>query len=193
MTRLPFITETELDDDQRKIWDGLVSTRGAAALNSEGGLVGPFNAMIHAPEVGARVSSLGAALRFRSSLPANLLEIAIITVGAHWKSNFEFWAHSRMALEAGVDAAVVDAIRNGEDPVFANADEAAVHAMTRSLLRSGRADDATYLAVVESLGDKATVELTTLIGYYCLISLTLNNFEVELPNGRDPIWPTSAA
>ena len=134
------------------------------------------------------VSALGAAVRFQTALPANLLEVAIITVGAHWRSNFEFWAHARMALDADVDQAVVDAIRDGVDPPFADDDEAAVHAMAKSLLTTGRCGDAEYAAVATSLGDIAVVELTTLIGYYCLISLTLNNFSIELPEGNEPIW-----
>ena len=189
MTRLPFISEDQLDEQQQKIWDGILSTRGRSGLNSEGGLIGPFNSMLYSPDVGARVSSLGAAVRFQTSLPANLLEIAIITVGAYWRSNFEFWAHARMALDAEVDQAVIDAIRDGEEPVFADHDEAAVHVMAKSLLTTGRCSDVEYAAVADSLGDVAVVELTTLIGYYCLISLTLNNFAIELPNGLDPIWP----
>jgi len=189
MTRLPFITEETLDPQQQKIWDGILSTRGKNGLNVEGGLIGPFNSMLFSPDVGARVSSLGAAVRFQTSLPANLLEVAIITVGAHWRSNFEFWAHARMAIDAGVDQAVVDAIRDGDEPPFADADEAAVHSMARSLLTTGRCGDAEYAAVAESLGNVAVVELTTLIGYYCLISLTLNNFAIELPDGIEPIWP----
>lgn len=189
MTRLPFITEDQLDDRQRKIWDGILSTRGKNGLNDEGGLIGPFNSMLFSPDVGSRVSALGAAVRFGTSLPANLLEVAIITVGAHWRSNFEFWAHARMALDAGVDQGVVDAIRDGDDPPFDNDDEAAVHAMAKSLLTTGRCGDAEYAVVAESLGDVAVVELTTLIGYYCLISLTLNNFAIELPNGVEPLWP----
>ena len=145
--------------------------------------------MLFSPDVGASVSALGAAVRFRTSLPQNLLEVAIITVGAHWRSNFEFWAHARMALEAGVDSTVVDAIQRGETPTFSAPDEAAVHALAKSLLSTGRSSDDVYSEVAESLGDVAVVELTTLIGYYCLISLTLNNFAIELPDGAEPIWP----
>ncbi len=189
MTRLPFITEDQLGDNQRKIWDGIVSTRGALALNEEGGLIGPFNSMLFSPDIGSRVSALGAAVRFKTSLPQNLLEMAIITVGAHWRSNFEFWAHARMAIEAGVDPEVIDDIREDRDPRFSDAGEATVHSFTRSLLSNGRVDDETYSELVDLVGDAGAVEMTTLIGYYCLISLTLNTFAIELPDNLEPIWP----
>ena len=189
MTRLPYITEGELDDDQRRIWDALISSRGSAAtlVNDEGGLIGPFNSMLYSPTIGARVSALGAAVRFESSLPPNIAEVAIL--GAHWKSNFEFWAHSRLGREAGLPDHVIDAIANGEKPNFEDERERQVHAMAQMLLNTGRVDDANYSDVVESFGPKGAVELTTLIGYYCLISLTLNAFAVELPPGAEPIWP----
>lgn len=189
MTRLPFITEDNLTADQQRIWEGIVSTRGSAALNSEGGLIGPFNSMLFSPDLGARVSALGAAVRFKTSLPQNLLEVAVITVGAHWRSNFEFWAHARMASDAGVSTLVIDAIRDGRDPDFEASDEQIVHSFARSMLRSGRVEAGEYEAAVELLGDVGVVELTTLIGYYCLISLTLNTFGIELPAGLQPIWP----
>lgn len=188
MSRLPYLTESDLDDDQRRVWEGIVSTRPGTSLNDEGGLIGPFNSMLFNPRLGARVSALGATARFEMSLPRRLIEIAIITVGAHWRSNFEFWAHARMARDAGVDEAAIDAIRRGEVPDLDGAD-AAVHRYTAELLGTGRVADATYASAATLLGDVQMVELTTLIGYYCLISLTLNAFAIELPAGLDPIWP----
>ncbi len=189
MSRLPFFTRDQLDEDQRRIWEGITSTRGAAAENDVGGLIGPFNSMLFNPEIGGRVSGLGAAVRFGTSLPQNLLEVAIITVGAHWRSNFEFWAHARMAHDAGVEQAVIDAIRDGATPAFSDRAEALVHDYTSQLLRDTRVEADTYGEIQQLLGDSGVVELTTLIGYYCLISLTLNAFEIELPGGREPIWP----
>ena len=192
MTRLRYITEDELDEDQRKIWEPLISSRGSAGtlVNDDGGLIGPFNSMLYSPAIGARVSALGAAVRFGSDLPPNVAEVAILTVGAHWRSNFEFWAHSRLGRDAGLPDHVIDAISTGEQPNFDDEREALAHAMARMLLQSGRVDDETYGEVVESFGSKGAVELTTLIGYYCLISLTLNTFAVELPSGVESIWPT---
>lgn len=192
MTRLPFITNEDLDADQQAVWDNVTNgRRGAAAgmVNEQGGLVGPFNAALHAPVTGRRVVELGEALRFETAIDRRLLELAVCTVGAHWRSNFEWWAHSAMAIAAGVDPGVIAAIEAGRDPDLELDDERAVHALTRSLLTTGRAPDDVYAAARAHVGDQGMVELAQLIGYYCLISFTLNLFEVELPPGNTPVWP----
>jgi 4-carboxymuconolactone decarboxylase len=188
MTRLHSLRHAELTDDQFHVWAAIVEGRGAAVESPDGGLVGPFNAFVHAPEIGRRLLSLGGHLRFGTSIERRLTEVAICTVGAHWRSEFEFWAHAPMAIEHGVDPAVVDALREGRSPVFEHDDERTVHAMASQLLVDRRVDDDTYAAAGALLGDVGLVELVTLIGYYCLVSLTLNLFEVALPAGETPAW-----
>jgi 4-carboxymuconolactone decarboxylase len=143
MSRLPYLSRDELDDAGRAVWDGLERSRGRSLVNEEGGLVGPFNAWVHAPVVGARLSGVGAALRFETSIERRLLELAIIVVAAHWKAEFEWWAHARMAREHGVDAEIVDAIGRGETPAFGAADEAVVYEFARELVRGGGVGDET--------------------------------------------------
>ncbi len=160
-------------------------------MNSSGALVGPFNAFVHAPEVGRRLSSLGAALRFGTSIERRLTEVAIITVGSHWKAEFEWWAHARMAAEHGVAQAVVDAIGNDEDPPFARADERIVYTVARELMEDGRLDQESYGRAHDLFGDAGMVELVSLCGYYTLICYLLNAFAVPVPDGAEPMWPDS--
>jgi 4-carboxymuconolactone decarboxylase len=193
MTRLTFLTRAELDEDQAGLWDALVESRGGGVdlFDPNGALVGPFNAWVHAPRVGRRLSSLGAHLRFRTSLDRRLSEIAICTVGAHWRSEFEFWAHAPMAIEQGVSTSVIDALRAGEHPEFERDDERIVHSVVHQLLNERRVDDATYAAAEELLGEQGLVELASTIGYYCLVSMLLNLFEVALPDGEAESWPAT--
>lgn len=187
--RLPSITQTELDGTARELWDTIVSSRGAAVQGPDGALIGPFNAFVTAPDVGRRLAELGGILRFETSIDRRLLEVAIISTGARWHSEFEFWAHARMAREQGVTKEVVDAIARGDDaPPFERDDERLVHAVATQLRASGRVDDATYAAARELLGDRGLVELVSLCGYYTLISFVLNAFEVPLPEGATPRW-----
>jgi 4-carboxymuconolactone decarboxylase len=188
MSRLPFLRYDDLDADGQKVWDGIVGSRGSQLVNSEGGLSGPFNAFVHAPDVGRRLSSLGATLRFGTSIERRLSEVAIITVGARWQAEFEWYAHSRMAREHGVPDAVVDAIGRGEDPPFEADDERTVYAAARQLAADGHLDPATYAAAQQLLGDAGLVELVSLCGYYSLISFVLNAFGVGLPPGQEPVW-----
>ena len=192
MSRLPYITADDLDADQQAVWDCVTNGRRGPAsrmVNDEGGLVGPFNAPLYAAATGKKVVELGEALRFDTEIDNRLLELAVCMVGAHWRSNFEWWAHSRLAVAAGIDTEAVSAIERGEEPQLERKDEQAVHALTKALLTEGRADDATYAAALDHVGERGMVELTQLIGYYCLVSLTLNTFEIELPPGNDPVWP----
>jgi len=187
MSRLPLRSREALDDEGRVVWDSITATR-ASVITDDGTLMGPFNAWVTAPGIGGRLAELGAALRFASSIERRLLEVAIITVGAYWHSEFEWWAHSRMALQHGVSQDVVDAIARGETPVLRD-DERVVHAVARQLCDAGRVDEGTYDAARELLGERGIVELVTLCGYYTLVSFTLNAFEVPLPPGQTPTWP----
>ena len=191
MTRLSFLRRDQLDEDQAGVWDSLIESRGGGVnlFDPDGGLVGPFNSWVHAPRVGRRLSSLGAHLRFRTSLDRRLSEIAICTVGAHWQSEFEFWAHAPMAIEHGVAESVIDALRAGEMPEFERDDERIVHSVVHQLLNARRVDADTYAAAADLVGEQGLVELAATIGYYCLVSMTLNLFEVALPEGENLNWP----
>ena len=189
MSRLPYLQRDDLDHVGQAVWDSLISTRGRNVVNDAGGLIGPFNAWVQAPGVGARLSELGATLRFETSLDRRIVELAIIVVAAHWKAEFEWWAHARMAREHGVDDAVVDAIRRGETPAFEAGDQAVVYGFARQLVIGRGVDDATFASALELLGRQGVVELVSLCGYYTLVSFTLNAFAVPLPPGVAPSWP----
>jgi 4-carboxymuconolactone decarboxylase len=192
MTRLSFLHRDDLDDDQLAVWDGLVDSRATELMGPDGALIGPFNAFLHAPKIGRRLSSLGGLLRFRTSLDRRLSEVAICTVGAHWRAEFEFFAHAPMAVEHGVSTDVIDAMREGQTPDFEHADERAVYEVVTQLLNEHRVDDETYAAAAELLGEQGMVELVSTAGYYCLISMLLNLFDVALPEGADLNWPELA-
>jgi 4-carboxymuconolactone decarboxylase len=191
MSRLPELRREQLSPDARAVWDAIVGTRGRQLETPAGGLPGPFNAFVHAPDVGAHLTALGATLRFGTSIERRLTEVAIITVGARWQAEFEWWAHARMAREHGVPAAVVDAIGRGDEPPFEAADERVIYAIARSLVATGTVDRQAYDAGRALLGDAGMVELAALCGYYTLISFVLNAFAVPLPAGAAPMWPTS--
>ena len=188
MSRIPYVRRDELAPEGQQLWDSIVNGRGDQVLTADGDLAGPFNAFVTAPDAGRRLSALGATLRFGTSIERRLSEIAIITIGARWQAEFEWWAHAPMAREHGVADAVVDAIGRGEDPPFQADDERAVYAVACELGQSGRLDQETYDAAHRVLGDAGMVELVSLCGYYTLISFLLNAFDVPLPPGAAPMW-----
>jgi 4-carboxymuconolactone decarboxylase len=158
-------------------------------VNDHGGLVGPFNAFVHAPGAGRHLSSLGATLRFGTSIERRLSELAIITVGARWQAEFEWWAHAGMARRHGVPEPVIEAIGHGDDPPFDADDERVVYAVASELTRTGQLAQDSYEAASELLGNQGLVELVALCGYYTLVSFVLNAFDVPLPPGAEPQWP----
>ena len=193
MSRLPYLRHDDLDAEGQAVWDGLLGSRAGHLVNEKGGLIGPFNAYVHAPEVGKNLSSLGRVIRFGTSIERRLSEIAIITVGARWKAEFEWFAHARMAREHGVAGPVVDAIGKGEEPPFEADDERTVYTAARQLAETGHLDQDVYGRAQALLGDTGMVELVALCGYYTLISFLLNAFAVPLPTGVTPAWAEPSA
>jgi 4-carboxymuconolactone decarboxylase len=188
MSRLPDLRRNQLTPAGKAVWDSIVATRGDHVVSAEGALTGPFNAMVHAPDTGGPLGSLGAALRFGTSLGRRLTEVAILAVASRWQGEFEWWAHARIAREAGVPDVVVDAIGAGKEPAFVADDERIVYATARELVIDGHLSPANYAAAQELLGNTGVVELVALCGYYTTISFLLNAFEVPLPAGVEPMW-----
>ncbi|MDQ2753951.1 MAG: carboxymuconolactone decarboxylase family protein [Actinomycetota bacterium] len=188
MSRLPFVRYPQLDEQGQALWDAIAGSRGNEVVNTEGGLFGPFNAWVLAVETGRRLVDLGGHLRFGTSLERRLLELAIVTVGAHWHAEFEWWAHSAMARRHGVSDAILDALSEGRPPSFDAEDERIVHAVAHQLLNDGTVDAETYADAQSLLGDVGVVELVSLCGYYTTVSFTLNAFAVGLPPGATPVW-----
>ena len=192
MGRLRALASPELNAEQRELFDAITLGKRAGGrkleefLLEDGGLRGPFNAWLHAPVLGQPAQRLGEAIRYESSLPPNLRELAILTVAASWRAEYEWWAHSRIAHEAGVSEETIAALKDGAPPDSVSAAERTVHRFAVELMTTRRVSDETYRSTVALLGDPGTVELVTLLGYYVLVSMLLNAFEVALPRGEDP-------
>jgi 4-carboxymuconolactone decarboxylase len=188
VTRLETLSRDQLESSGQSVWDLLTSTRGPNAVTQTGAMAGPFNAWLYVPDIGTHLAKLGKVLRFEGSIDRRLLELAIITTAAHWKAEFEWWTHSRMARESGFADAAIQAIGRGESFEFENDDERVVHAMAHQLAESGHVDHSIYQEAQRLFGDKRMVEIVSLCGYYTLVSFTLNAFSVPLPPGIDPQW-----
>jgi 4-carboxymuconolactone decarboxylase len=178
MSRLPFVTRDQLSAQGQAVWDSIIASRGSQSVSEQGWMTGPFNAFVQAPDVGRHLDPLGAAMRFGTSVERRLAEIAIITVAARWKAQFEWQAHARMARDLGVPGAVIDAIGRGDDPPFASDEELAVHAVARQLTETGQLGQDAYAAAQRLLGDAGLVELVSICGYYTLVAFILNAFDV---------------
>lgn len=187
--RLLSVTREALDDAQREVLNAI--EKGPRGKGRPGiGMIGPFGAWVRAPAVGGPIQAAGEAIRFNTSLPENVKEAAICTVGVHFRSRFEFSAHRALAIKAGVSEKALDQLVDGEHPDF-NGDEQLAYTIASQLLNQHRILDETYAHGLSAFGETAMIELVATIGYYCLISLTLNAFEIPLEPGMKDPFPDS--
>lgn len=190
MSRLPTLQPVEFTEAQRTLFKNITQgKRGQKSavdsfLNPEGGLRGPFNAMLYSPKLGDPCQQLGAAVRFEGELQPQVRELAILTVAAHWQAQYEWWAHEKIAREEGLDEAIIAGVKTGELPDSVMPEQAAVYRFARELLDRQKVSDRQYGETVALLGESGVVELVMLLGYYTLIAMTLNVFQVPLPAGQ---------
>jgi len=173
------LTYREMTPAQKKMFEGLISgeRRGAG---------GPFNVLLRSPEMGDLAQQFGASMRFHSSMPPKLNELAIIITAQHWRSNYEWYAHKRAALGAGLNAAIVNAIAAGTRPAAMQADEEAVYNFCTELLTNKQVSDKTFQAAKDKFGERGVVDLIGVSGYYGLVSMLLNVDRYPLPDGVQP-------
>ena len=165
------------------------SVQGSAA-NSGGGTVGsPFNVFLRSPEMGEHLQRVGAYIRFKSSLGLRLNELAILIVARHWTSQYEWHAHHRLALQAGLDPAVAEDIAQGRRPANMKPDEAIIYNFTTELLTQQRVSDATFAAVRDQFGEQGVMDLIGVAGYYVLVAMVLNVDRTPIPNEGKPPLP----
>ncbi len=177
MTRLAPLVPEKLSAEQKKVYDAILA-------GPRGGIGGPFAAWLRSPQLADRAQKLGEFCRFNTSLPKRLSELAILMTARHWTAQFEWYAHARMAREAGLDDAIIEAIRNRLRPASMQDDEAAIYDFCNEAYALHYVTDATYVRAITLFGEATVVELVGVIGYYCLVSLTLNIFKMPLPEGE---------
>ena len=189
MSRVDDLNLEALSAEQRRVYDAIVA-------GPRGAVQGPLRVWLQSATLADRAQALGAFCRFGTTLPPRLSELAILVTGAHWRARFEWYAHAPLALKAGLDPEAIEAIRTGGPPQWAREDEAAVYAFAHELTGTRQVSDPVYARALKVLGLTALVELVGVLGYYTLISMTINAFEVPLPAGvSDPFGdlPTRAA
>ena len=171
MPRLPAITSIEeIPAKDRHFAESIVASRGA--------LQGPFTAFLHSPEVAARVAHLGAYVRFEGSLDMRARVLAAMTVAREFDAMYVWGAQTGGARRLGVPEATITAIREDHSRGVAPHD-AEIIEFTRQLLRQHRVEDGLFKKLHARFGNDELVQLTTAIGYYTLLGMTVNACELE--------------
>jgi 4-carboxymuconolactone decarboxylase len=175
--RLKLLSPGEMSPDQKSTYDeSIASKRGKPPP--------PMMAWLNSPEMAKHATRLGAFLRFDTLFPAKLSEIAILVTARHWTSHYEWYAHKRLALNGGMDPKIIDDIRDRRTPKFDDPKGQMIYEVAKSLHEGHGLSKGLYEDAVKVLGERGLVEIIGLCGYYTMVSMTLNTFEFELPDGQ---------
>jgi 4-carboxymuconolactone decarboxylase len=190
--RLARLTPAMLTERQRQLYESVTGgKRGGgpfALVDDDGSLHGPFNAMLVAPHVGARLEQLGAVLRYESVLPDIVRETVILYVASQWRSEFEWYAHSAVAAAVGMLSTTVESLKEGQRPVGEDQAVLIAYDVCLSLDRAGAVPRDLYDAARAEFSDVGIVELASIYGYYTALAALLAVFDVELPSGTARTW-----
>lgn len=176
MARLPQFNPNKLNEAQAEIYHEIV-------CGPRGKFGGPFHALIQAPGIAGPAQALGAALRFNTELDPQHREIAILTTARFWLNEVEWNAHVVIAQREGVSNECIKGILQDQMPEGICAEHRLVYLFCLELLQNKSVSDELYQRAEEMIGVKQVVEMVSLLGYFGLLAMLLNTFEIE----HDPL------
>lgn len=184
--RLPYIPPADLSPEQRAIFEdmkSLISSRLPAfrTTTADGALMGPWNPWLHEPRIGGAIWNFVKAVTLEATLPEEARQVAILVVGGHFKAAYELYAHVALSEAGGMERAKIAAIVSGTRPVDLTDVEAAAYDVAFSLVNGGVLPAVVYSQALSHFGQHSLNELIYLVGAYCLVSVTLNGFNVPVP------------
>ena len=180
MARILPIPADEMTGEQRRVHDKILDQRGLTVLR------GPFAVMLHAPEICEKVSDFVDHFMSETRISSPLTELAIISVARQFNAQYEWFVHAKRALELGIDADIVEAIRTNQTPNFSDPEQQLIYDMVNEIVEDRKLSDDHYGRAVAAFGEAAVVELVALIGFYHAVSVLLNSYQVEIPDIPGP-------
>jgi 4-carboxymuconolactone decarboxylase len=173
------LARDELDAAQRPVAEEILKV-------SSGGLAGPYNFLLRSPVLADRFLKLADYLRFNSSVPRRLNEMAILIQARLSTAQYEWWAHHPLALKAGLEPGIAEALKAGQRPERMQEDEAAVYDFCVELTKRQRVGDAAFARLKAHFSEQQIVDLVALTGFYAQVSMILNTAEAGIPGGGAP-------
>ena len=184
--RLPLIALADLSPEQRPIYEDMragieKSFQGFKSIAENGALMGPWNPWLHEPKFGKPIWELTKALSTSPSLPKPVREVAILVTGAKFRSAYEIYAHVMIAEQRGLCDDKIATIVAGQRPTDLTREEGIAYDIASTLVDHGVLPELNYRLAVQTFGQDGAAELIYLVGLYCLVSITLNGFDVPVP------------
>jgi 4-carboxymuconolactone decarboxylase len=189
--RLPLLPPSELSPEQRPLYDDMrkgieTNFKGFTAISETGALIGPWNPWLRFPKFGGPVWELVKALSSSPKLPRPVREVAILVTGAKFHSAYEIYAHVLVAELRGLPDDRIATIVAGQRPNDLTREEAVAYDVASALVSGGVLPALAYQQAVAAFGEEGTAELINLVGLYCMVSVTLNGFDVPVPETVGP-------
>jgi 4-carboxymuconolactone decarboxylase len=189
--RLPLLSPPKLTVDQRALYDDMshgieANFKGFTAINAAGQLIGPWNPWLRFCKFGKPVWELVKTLSVNPTLPRPVREVAILVTGAKFHSAYEIYAHVLVAELRGISDEKIATIVAGQRPVDLTREESVAYDMASALVSGGVLPELTYRQAVDLFGENGASELIYLVGLYCMVSVTLNGFDVPVPELEEP-------
>jgi 4-carboxymuconolactone decarboxylase len=178
MARVPYVNRDEMDAEGQEIYDRIRRDRNSDTVGLQ------FRAMLHRPKVASFLTSMGAELRFRSAMPEDIKEFAIVVLAREWNSDIEWTAHAALAAKAGVSAESIEAVRTGKPLSALPEPQQVVARFVLELLREKKLSDETFAAAEKLLGTPGVVDLTLTCGYYTAINMAQIALKPEMEAGK---------
>jgi 4-carboxymuconolactone decarboxylase len=184
--RLPLIAPSALSPEQRPVYNDMragieKNFKGFKSIAEDGALMGPWNPWLHEPKFGKPIWDLTLALSVSPSLPRTVREVAILATGAKFRSSYELYAHVLAAEQRGLTDEKLATIVAGQRPGDLTHEEAIAYDVAAALIGYGTLPELSYRQAVQAFGQHGAAELIYLVGLYCLVSVTLNGFDVPVP------------
>jgi 4-carboxymuconolactone decarboxylase len=142
---------------------------------------GPFEPLMHSPEVMSQARAMGDYLRYKSAIGNTLSELVILVTAREWTQDYEWYVHYPIALKAGIRKEIADAIADGRRPASMNTDEEIVYDFASELLKNKQISDATFERAKSRFGTRGVVDMTGIVGYYTFLAMQLNAAQYQLP------------
>ncbi len=176
--RFPQLTMEQLDAAQKPLGEQIMKI-------SSTGIGGPYNAMLRSPVVGQRLFDLFHYLRWETSVPTRLNELAILIIGRQWRSQVEWFAHAPIAAKAGLSADIIAELKARKRPSRMAEDEAVVYDFVTELTTARKVSDATFARAKKVFSDQQIVDLTLVAGNYVMVAMLLAMAEQTVPSGKE--------
>jgi 4-carboxymuconolactone decarboxylase len=186
-TRFPPLKAEELNPAQ-KAWAEMIAAppRNAKFTNP------PYRAYIRNPDLAPRLTAMSEYLRWNTSLPPRLSELAILITARQWTAQYEWFAHYPLALKGGLDPSIANDIAAGKRPANMKDDEAALYDLAMALYVDKKVSDPVYKAALDKFGERGIMDIIGIIGYYDITSMTLITMQAGAPNDSVPPLPVLA-